>query len=373
MKPATENFFHEQTDASRIKTEIVHEYFWIWSNIIGNHLAKRDIDYKIGYVDLFSGPGRYRTDNTKSTPIVILETAIQHPTFSRRLATIFNDLEVENCEDLKMEIAKLQDIDVLRFDPVVENFEINDAIVGWLQARVDFPSLYFLDPCGYKGLSLRLVEYTLNGWGNDCIFFFNYNRINQHLENPVMEQNMNDFFGVSRAVKMRAELIGKGKEDRQDVIIRNLREALADLGGKYTMEYCFTKNDGNRTSHFLIFTSKHPAGFNKMKEVMARRSASFNQGVPSYKLTPKPSLFDVEMGISDLAMDLLDSYSATAKSFKQVYYEHGATSKFTLINYQDAIRELEISNRVSVSPPANERPKRNNRPTVGLNILIRFP
>ncbi len=372
MNRATENFFNEQSEASRIKTEIVHEYFWIWSNIIGKHLGKRG-DYKIGYVDLFAGPGRYRQSNTKSTPLVILETAIQHPEFSRTLATFFNDLEKENYASLRNEIADLQDVEVLRFEPVVENFEVDDGIVSWLKAKIDFPSLYFLDPCGYKGLSLRLVQHTLSGWGNDCIFFFNYNRINQHLQNPVMARNMSEFFGAGRAAKLRADLEGKGKVDRQDLIIQSLREALAQMGGAYTMEYCFTKNDGNRTSHFLIFTSKHPAGFNKMKEVMARRSASFNQGVPSYRLTPAPTLFDVGEGMQDLTTDLLRHFARVSISFEQIYFTHGPTSRFTLSNYQDAVRELELAGRVVVDPPAHERPQRGGRVTVGPKIIVRFP
>lgn len=65
------DFFEKKSEQSEIKTEIVHHFFWIWAHIIANHLKKNGI-YKIGYVDLFAGKGRYN-DGSKSTPLMILE------------------------------------------------------------------------------------------------------------------------------------------------------------------------------------------------------------------------------------------------------------------------------------------------------------
>lgn len=88
------DFFEKKSEQSEIKTEIVHEYFWIWAHIIAKHLRKQG-SYKIGYVDLFAGKGKY-DDGSKSTPLMITETAIQHSEFSQTLATVFNDIKREN-------------------------------------------------------------------------------------------------------------------------------------------------------------------------------------------------------------------------------------------------------------------------------------
>jgi three-Cys-motif partner protein len=56
------------------------------------------------------------------------------------------------------------------------------------------PTLVFLDPCGYKGLSLKLISSVLAGFGNDCIFFFNYSRINMKLDLEVMNSSIDEFF-----------------------------------------------------------------------------------------------------------------------------------------------------------------------------------
>ena len=65
------------------------------------------------------------------------------------------------------------------------------------------PTFFFVDPWGYKGLSLRLINSVLKDWGCDCVFFFNYNRINMGLGNDAVEKHMDALFG-----KERGELVG---------------------------------------------------------------------------------------------------------------------------------------------------------------------
>lgn len=60
--------------------------------------ARRNPDPKIAYLDLFAGPGRYK-DGTKSTPLLILEKAIQDDAMSQMLVTIFNDRDDNNAQD----------------------------------------------------------------------------------------------------------------------------------------------------------------------------------------------------------------------------------------------------------------------------------
>ena len=66
-------FFRESREQSRVKSEIVAKYLWAWSKVITPSAKK--VSNKIGYIDLFAGPGRYE-DGTKSTPLIVLERAI---------------------------------------------------------------------------------------------------------------------------------------------------------------------------------------------------------------------------------------------------------------------------------------------------------
>jgi len=86
---STDSFFEESKEQSAVKTAIVSKYFWSWAKVIMPH-ARKGSDKKIAYLDLFAGPGRYK-DGTKSTPLLILEKAIQDETMRQMLVTIFND------------------------------------------------------------------------------------------------------------------------------------------------------------------------------------------------------------------------------------------------------------------------------------------
>ncbi|MFN4875585.1 MAG: three-Cys-motif partner protein TcmP, partial [Aphanizomenon sp.] len=82
----------------------------------------------------------------------------------------------------------------------------------------DVPTLFFLDPYSYKGLSLNLIYAVVKNWGCDCLFFFNYNRINMDLTNPIAEDDINDLFGKIRADIVRKKLKLIKSEDREFTI-----------------------------------------------------------------------------------------------------------------------------------------------------------
>jgi len=70
-------FFVESAEHSKLKTTIATKYFFTWARII----MKTARSTKIGYVDLYAGPGRF-IDGTKSTPLLILERAIREKQMS---------------------------------------------------------------------------------------------------------------------------------------------------------------------------------------------------------------------------------------------------------------------------------------------------
>jgi three-Cys-motif partner protein len=53
-------FFDENRVQSIIKASIVSSYFWAWAKVIISAQKKRMGGNRIAYIDLFSGPGRYK-------------------------------------------------------------------------------------------------------------------------------------------------------------------------------------------------------------------------------------------------------------------------------------------------------------------------
>src|SRR5665648_97479 len=84
---ATIKFFDERTDQSEVKARIIQKYFYAWAKVIIPSAKHRE--KKIAYIDLYAGPGRYK-DGAASTPLMILERAIQDPDLKQMLVTFFN-------------------------------------------------------------------------------------------------------------------------------------------------------------------------------------------------------------------------------------------------------------------------------------------
>jgi three-Cys-motif partner protein len=123
---ADTSFFDESTEQSQVKATIVSKYFWAWANVIIPSAARRA--KKIAYVDLFAGPGRYK-DGTKSTPLLVLERAIQDPKMRQMLVAVFNDVDSNSSQSLQKSIDELPHIERLRYKPKVFNEEVGDNIV----------------------------------------------------------------------------------------------------------------------------------------------------------------------------------------------------------------------------------------------------
>lgn len=372
-----DKFFDIQREQSEIKAEIVSKYFWTWAKII-IPTAKKSPKKKIAYIDLFAGPGRYK-DGSKSTPIMVLETAISDPDISQMLVTIFNDMNPDSAQNLEQTINQIPNIQKLKYQPDIRNFEVGEQIVQMFESMSFVPTLFFVDPWGYKGLSLRLVNSVLKDWGCDCIFFFNYNRINMGLNNSAVEQHMNALFGDNRASKLRHELEGiNTPEERELHIVNELAQALRDMGGKYVLPFRFKDENGRRTSHHLIFVSKHFKGYDVMKGIMAKASSSEDQGVASFEYNQaserQPMLFGFVRPLDELKINLPNDLAGQTISMKDIYERHSIDTPYVRKNYVDVLNTLEAEKLIIVynsKDPQNTNKRQKD--TFADHLIVTFP
>ena len=364
------SFFDESKEQSQVKAEIVAKYFWAWAKVIMPSAKKRD--GRIAYIDLFAGPGRYK-DGTKSTPLLILERAIADKEMRQMLVTIFNDVNSTNSRSLEEAIQNLPGIQTLKYKPQVNEEEVGERIVARFEEMALIPTLFFVDPWGYKGLSLRLINSVLRNWGCDCIFFFNYNRINMGLSNHFVKEHMEALFGANAAEELRQEMNGFPPEQRELVVVEALSKALQEMGGKFVLPFCFKTDSGARTSHHLIFVSKHPRGYEIMKEIMAKESSSSDQGVPSFEYNPsiykQGLLFELSRPLDELGELLLTQYAGRTLTMKQIYDLHNVGKRFIKTNYKAVLKTLEKEEKINTDPPAEKRPK----DTFADRVRVTFP
>lgn len=361
----THSFFDNPREQSLVKATIVGKYFLAWANVI---LSQNPI--KIAYIDLFAGPGRYE-DGTPSTPLLVLEQAIEHPKLRERLVTLFNDKDMSNVLSLEEAIRSLPGVDTLCYAPEITHQDVGDEIIRRFEQNRLIPTLCFIDPWGYKGLSLRLISAVIRNWGCDCIFFFNYNRIRMGLHNPYVEEHMHALFGEKCAQELRKKLNALNPHDAELTIIEELSQVLKQHGRRYVLPFRFLDEHGTRTSHHLIFVSKHFRGYSIMKEIMAKASSDTQQGVASFAYNPadqrQPLLFELSRPLDDLAAMLLAEFAGRTLTMKQIYEQHSVDKPYTKSNYKAVLRQLEEAGRI-VTEPA-----RRKADTFADDVQVTFP
>lgn len=367
------DFFKEMAEQSEIKSRIVAEYFSIWAKIMS---SKANTD-RLAYIDLFAGPGRYE-DGSISTPLKVLEFIISQPKLRKMMVTMFNDANPDFANSLKKAINNLPGINTLKYKPKISNSQVGNEFAELFERTNLVPTFGFVDPWGYKGLSSKLITALVKDWGSDAVFFFNYNRINMGITNTKVEDHINSIFGEERANSIRPKLVNLTPEKRELLILNELAQALSDNGIKYVLPFRFFWGSAKRTSHYLIFVTKHVLGYSLMKDVMWRNSSLYDDGVASFSYIPVHDqqlsfLSQFDRPLDKLGEELLERFSGKNLTVEQIYNLHHVNTPFVMQNYQEALRRLEAEGKVFPDPPADKRPKRKGVVTFAKTVLVRFP
>ncbi|MBZ9764879.1 three-Cys-motif partner protein TcmP [Mesorhizobium sp. CA8] len=353
-------FFEERSDQSAIKAEIIQKYFATWANIVLPS-AQRYAGGTIAYIDLYAGPGRYK-DGAASTPLLVLEKAIESPSLSAALVCLFNDMDENNTQTLQAEIDALPGIEKLKYKPEVNCNPVNQDAEEFFSATKLIPSFTFLDPFGYKGLSLRLVNAVIKDWGCDCVFFFNYNRISLGISNPLVQTHMEALFGKERAAQLKKNVEGAAPSIREQMILEELTQALIEMGGKFVLPFRF-RNEAGRLTHHLVFVSKSFKGYSTMKGIMASASSKADQGVPSFAYSPAdksmPLLFELSRPLDDLEGLLKKEYAGKTMSMLKIYESHSVGRPYLSKNYKDVLKKMEKDGAIKVVDPEG-KPRRGD-------------
>jgi three-Cys-motif partner protein len=302
----------------------------------------------MAYIDLFAGPGRY-DDQSKSTPLMVLDTILANPDLASRMITMFNDKDTANVESLKTAISKLDGIERLKYAPKFYNMEVGDDIAEMFRSSNLPPTFFFVDPWGYKGLSLNLVSSIIKDWGCDCVFFFNYNRVSMGINNDFIKHHMASLFGDEQLEYVRSECDkARNSAEREGIIIQELCNALKQNGSRFVLPFRFKNNEGTRTSHHLIFLSKDFRGYEIMKEIMYKESTDKSGEVASFEYNPRDlfgvkqlSLFDMlSRPIDELHDMLLREYTGQTVDFMRLYKTHSIDKPYIKKNYKDVLWAL---------------------------------
>ena len=341
-----QGFFDEPTDASRLKHLVVTDYFASYTNVLARN---RDV----GYADLFAGPGIYK-NGEKSIPILITERVIADERLRRHVRLWFNEADPALFRELKKNIFAVPGATSLTHRPAVTNKVVGAQLSNH---QYTIPTLVFADPCGYKGLSLGMIAAALKGFGNDCVFFFNYRRVNMKLSFPLMDESINEFFSTEVASDLRRRIASLKPRAREAAVLDAIKGAIREADG-IPLVFRFKSSEGGGTSHHLVFASKDAKGANIMKRIMNKCSSQVFDGVGSFEFDPKEgdaSNLLLFSPITELSDRLLEVFAGQALTFDELVEKEETETQYTDTNYRDAVLELESEFRIEAVPPASER------------------
>lgn len=378
-------FFKKPSDASLKKISIVVKYFAAWSNVMKG-AAKPAMDParpRFAFIDLYCGPGRY-IDNTPSIPLRVISHAAKDERLRRDMAFLFNDKDIDHVNTLASEFNGLtlemsggdpseknpvHARELLSHQPIMFNQEVDRNIDAALKRFDGIPTLSLLDPFGVKGLTSARIGRLINGWGCDCIFFFNYNRINLSLKNPAYKAHLDNLFGSERTNSLKILTEGLNSDldagpalARETAILDKLKETILALGGKHVFPFGFRNPSGKRLLHCVVLASKDVKAETIWKDILASESAEDAEGIPThhhrnidqYGLglgTPQNSMKVLKQEIIDVLEDL-----RLPIDIQYLQDIHSPGKNYVSKNYRAALRELEREGLIKVV-----RPKKGNR------------
>jgi len=272
-------------------------------------------------------------------------------------------------------IRKLQGIGQLKYEPKFYNLKIGEDIINTIIEPVKCPALLFIDPCGYKGLSLEMIWSVLKGWGCDCLFFLNYNRINMALQNPCVDKTITDALGKDTIQKIRGRSPGLAPKEKEAAVIEEIASFFKYRGAQYLLPFRFLDRNDRRTSHYLILVTKHFKGYDIMKDIMAKESQKDNSDVPSFEYSYSSSdnqiLFPYAQPLSELPGMLLGEFKHVTIELDTLYKRHSVGKPYTKKNYRSVLNQLEEEGQIEIEP--KNRRVRNDEKTFGKGVIIKFP
>lgn len=372
--PSNDVFFTDQSEQSAVKAHIVSSYFSAWSRVI------QKWNTPMAYIDLFCGPGKYENDKP-SAPLLIIQSTLANPALLNKMNFVFNDKDPNNIAMLKQSILQIDVNAKLKNRIQFYNETVERDFYNRLNIPTNMPVLSFVDPFGYKGLTMNLINHLINNSGSDCIFFFNYNRINMALSsNTKFDEHLKSLFGDTRTAELKKRLANQPPEQREPIVLNALIEALRENKSNYVLPFKFYSTEMLRTSHFIIFVTKHPLACKIMKQIMYSNSAKDSDDVATFSFEDSRN-FGVgfeQLTIFDrpfqaLKGDLLRKYAGRTILVGSICNDVDCdfSNHFVSKNVKDVLKQLELEGKISVLEGRKQK-YRSGKLNMPDGAIIRF-
>lgn len=366
---ANKDFFQKQTDSSRIKAAIISEYFPQYCLII----SKKHQPKKLGYYDMFAGPGRY-DDGKPSTPLLVAEKCYNNAFLRDNVWMVFNDMAYGDI--LKENFEESYPAGTFRNAPFfadrtfgecpsIDTFLTKNTMDGFYN---ECPALLFIDPFGYKHINTSILIKFLAYWGNEVFIFVNTKRLNAAFENEKFLDDLKVVFPKNfETIRNEKSLLEGPPERRHKFIIDNLGKEFRDVSGGriYYTAFEFREEDQKTPSHYLLHVTKGAKGFELVKQVYSQFAnvernldQSRADGYETYTFDPKADTSNpffamcnqeaLQKNVDTLKQQLLSTFAGQTIKTEEIVKQHHVNGLFARSHYAMALRQLYADGKISV-------------------------
>ena len=352
------------------KHMLLRRYLGAWFPIltIGGH------NRRVIYLDGFAGPGRY-ADNEPGSPIIALDTLVNHSHFAKMSHTEFIFAFVEQdpgrFSSLQSELEEFwnqrgetpSNIDVRPYNEPFEN--VARRITAAAHGRLA-PTLAFVDPFGWSGVAMRTIGELLGSRKCEVLFNFMHESINRFVSDTRIgtTRSLAELFGTDDFIHHRAsELHGEERKSfLRDLYLQQLRTVGAF---KFVRSFEIMDQSRNRTLSYLMFGTRHHRGLQAIKEAMwaldpvgGRRFSGF--------VDDQEVLFSPEPDLEPLRAALIHEYSGGTVNIETIDRFVIEETDYKKSHYRRALRSLEEQRAVAC---LTERKQRGTYPQ---GTVLRF-
>jgi three-Cys-motif partner protein len=354
----SEDFFKNQTPSSRIKANIVAEYFPQYCKII---LKKPQ--QEIRYLDLFAGPGIY-DDGNLSTPLLIANSCAKDAVLSKKVRLLFNDNRYSN--QLKENFERLFPVGTFFYEPIFGDKTVgeNERITSYLTKNTKtpnpYPTLLFFDPWGYKGIDTLVLCKFLENWGNELFLFVNIKRIHAAIENNKFDELMISLFPTSIKEIKKERRYKSSVYERLALIMDNLANEFkkAVKGTLYHCAFKFQEETSNTTSHYIVHFTKHSKGYELAKQVYydfdnigasLDKDGNYTFDAKKMDVQSGSSLMFGDQNIDNLSNQLEKKYKGRIITARELFEGHHPTTKYCASHYANTLRDMVDKGKVKAT------------------------
>ena len=349
----------------------MRRYLGAWFPILTIQGSSR----RVIFLDGFAGPGVY-SGGEKGSPLIALETLVNHTSFDRMSRTEFIFLFVESNRDrfdnLQHELERFwsrriggQPTNVGVFIYNKEFTEMAHHILNHTRGRLA-PTFAFIDPFGWSGVPMTTIRDLLASQKCEVLFNFMYDSVNRFItdERPETSQSFNPLFGVETIDNELATALGGAH--RKQFLVDLCKKQLQAVGGfNFVHSFEMMNSARGRTQCYLMFGTRHTKGLRAMKDAMWALdpvSGARFQGFTGDQLV----LFEPEPNTAALRAAILGRFRHQSVSIETIEQFVVQETDYLTTHYRQVLKKLENEDLLAC---VSERKRRGTYPA---GTVLRF-